>query len=131
MRVELIGSSNLYNKIKGNASRQLTLGNSLSYLFRTRCTVALHGLVVNESLATTPPAKPGRVFDWSGLCKITSLNTFHQGTNHLVLTVKSKLEHTVTRIHIYFLSELSAWQISLMAYLSGYNLGCLDKNAEL
>ena len=31
-----------------------------------------------------------------------SLNTFHCGTNCLVLTVKSKLEYTVTGIHIYF-----------------------------
>ena len=73
MRVELIGSSNLTNKIKGNASRQLALGNSLTYLFRTRCTVALHGsgdlLVVNERLPTTPQPSQSRVFDWSGLCK--------------------------------------------------------------
>ena len=41
MRIELIGSSNLNNKIKGNASRQLALGNSPSYCFRTH-TVALH-----------------------------------------------------------------------------------------
>ena len=42
MRLELIGSSNLNNKIKGNVSRQLALGNSpISYCFRTH-TVALH-----------------------------------------------------------------------------------------
>ena len=60
-----------------------------------------------------------------------SLNTFHQGTNRLVLIVKSKLEYTVTGIHIDFISELSACQISLTAYLSGHNLGCLNKSAEL
>ena len=34
-------------------------------------------------------------------------------------------------IHIHFLSESSGGQVSLMAYLSSYNLGCLDKWAEL
>ena len=33
--------------------------------------------------------------------------------------------------HIQFFSESSARQVSLMAYLLGYNLGCPDKSAEL
>ena len=34
-------------------------------------------------------------------------------------------------IHIHFFSESLARQVSLMAYLPGYNLGCANKNAEL
>ena len=43
------------------------------------------------------------------------------------------LTFTVTNsgIHIHVLSQLSARQESLMAYLPGYNLGFLDKSAEL
>ena len=34
-------------------------------------------------------------------------------------------------IHIHFSAQSSAGQVSLMAYLPGYNLGCLGKSAEL
>ena len=55
MRFELIGSSNLKNKIKGNVSRQLALGNSapLHWLVSE-----LLDMLVNVSLPTTaPPVK--------------------------------------------------------------------------
>ena len=43
------------------------------------------------------------------------------------------LAHRPTEIHINFMSELSAGQVSLMAYMNlpGYNLGYLYKSAEL
>ena len=34
-------------------------------------------------------------------------------------------------MHIHFLSESSAGQVTLMAYLPGYNLVCPDKSAGL
>ena len=57
MRFELIGSSNLSNKIKGNASRQLALGNSplldwlLSELLDTPVNVSLSHPTPSQTMA--------------------------------------------------------------------------------
>ena len=57
MRFELIGSSNLNNKIKGNASRQLALGNLallhwlVSELLDTPVNVSLSHPTPNQTIA--------------------------------------------------------------------------------
>ena len=45
--------------------------------------------------------------------------------------MQEKFTMLLAGIHIHFFSESSAGQVSLMAYLPSYNLGWLDKSAEL
>ena len=62
-------------------------------------------------------------FSWSILVKCCV---------HLAMSSrKTQMLLEKTGIHILFFSESSAGQVSLMAYLPGYNFGCPDKSAEL
>ena len=45
-------------------------------------------------------------------------------------SIQYKVQFWKTGIHILFFSESLTRQVSLMAYLPGYNLGCPDKSAE-
>ena len=40
-------------------------------------------------------------------------------------------QYAPTGVHIHFFSESSVGQVTVMAYLPGYNLGRLDKSPEL
>ena len=62
-------------------------------------------------------------FSWSILVKCCVHLAMSSRKNQMLLEK--------TGIHILFFSESSAGQVSVMAYLPGYNFGCLDKSAEL